>query len=317
MLATFSAMALMLVVANCGKNPVDGNNDYPPLRPNLAISPYSSPIWHPDGEVIAFNHTPLKRIWQDTVDGLYNYEFYDDSSGFWLIDVDGTNQRRVYHRGLVTPAWSTNGEWVAFGQVEGIFKIRFTGEGFDTLSLTQLTFDGGYPAWCPDDQWIAYSNTIGDTVGVWISPADGSGGKSYFALGGDPEWFPDGLRLAYACKGIWVEALDHSYKIQIYSNVTNRLACIKVSPDGNNIAFVMQQTDGGSSQIWLMKIDGTNIRQLTTEGVGTAFSWSPDGNEIAYLSFRFADYTYANGTLWILNLQTGQKRQLTFNTPAP
>ena len=43
------------------------------------------------------------------------------------------------------------------------------------------------------------------------------------------------------------------------------------------------------------------------------FDWSPDGKEIVYVRFRFTDYTYDNGTLWIMNIETGDKRQLTFN----
>jgi len=92
--------------------------------------------------------------------------------------------------------------------------------------------------------------------------------------------------------------------------------CPKFSPNVSKIAFFSQKGNGELVQIWLVNVDGTNITQLTTEGVGGyRFSWSPDGREIVYVSYRFTDYTFANSTLWIINLETGEKRQLTFNNP--
>ncbi len=42
-------------------------------------------------------------------------------------------------------------------------------------------------------------------------------------------------------------------------------------------------------------------------------SVSPDGNKAVYVKYNANDWGYDNGTLWILNLITGEKRQLTFN----
>lgn len=314
---TFIAVVLVLLVTSCQKNPTDGDSGCPPLRPPIALSPYSDPIWSPDRKTIAFNHTPLKRIYYDPGDCLFYYEFYNDSTGFWMINADGSHKRRVLPYCLGDPDWNSDGQWIVFEEGAQIYKMRFSGNDFDPTTLTQLTFEGRnfLPVWSPDGQWIAYSNTIGDTVGVWISPTDGSRVKRYFAFGGEPDWFPDGQKLAYGNRGIWIETIDHSYKIQIYSDSTNRLGSIRVSPDGTKIAFLLQKGNGGLVQIYLMNDDGTNITQLTTEGVGSRFSWSPDGREIVYVSYRFIDYTFANGAIWVLNLETKEKWQLTFNNP--
>ncbi|HVP36429.1 MAG TPA: hypothetical protein VMT04_05485 [Terriglobales bacterium] len=245
------------------------------------------------------------------------YEFDIDSSGFWLINTNGTNMRRVLPQGLGEPDWSSDGEWIAFEAGAQIYKMWFTGTTFDTTTLTQLTFTGRnfFPSLSPDGKLVAYSNTIGDTVGVWISPTDGSGIKSYFAFGGQPDWFPDGQRLLYGAAGLWIETIDHSSKIQIYSDRINRLAEAKVSPDGRKIAFLLQTYGKGLIQLYLMNVDGSRFSQLTTEGVYEGFSWSPDSKEIVYLSYRSTDFSYKNGTLWIINIETGEKRQLTFNYP--
>jgi len=43
------------------------------------------------------------------------------------------------------------------------------------------------------------------------------------------------------------------------------------------------------------------------------FTWSPSGNEIAYVKHDFFDFTLANGTVWVVNVASGVTRQLTKN----
>lgn len=60
----------------------------------------------------------------------------------------------------------------------------------------------------------------------------------------------------------------------------------EISPDGTRLTMVMQQS--GAAEIWVMGIDGRDLRQLTFYGNegGTSLypTWSPDGREIAYVS---------------------------------
>jgi Tol biopolymer transport system component len=88
----------------------------------------------------------------------------------------------------------------------------------------------------------------------------------------------------------------------------------RYSPDGTKIAFWSKLGDG-SGNIWVMNSDGSNPQQLTTEGATDWLSWNPDGGRIAYVSHRYTDWTYSNGTIWVVNVETGEKQQLTFNHP--
>ena len=63
----------------------------------------------------------------------------------------------------------------------------------------------------------------------------------------------------------------------------------QVSPSGDKILYVRTEMDimkdGKSSSIWIMNIDGSNHKKLTSS-LNNEFSprWSPDGNMISYIS---------------------------------
>jgi dipeptidyl aminopeptidase/acylaminoacyl peptidase len=57
------------------------------------------------------------------------------------------------------------------------------------------------------------------------------------------------------------------------------------SPDSQWIAFLSQRTD--YNQVWLIRPDGTGLRQLTDVGTNIEeFSWSPDGTRLAVIVNR-------------------------------
>ncbi len=322
-LTTISLFTLSLGASGC-KN----DDGCPPPIGLLASSAYSDPVWHPAGIVLGFNHVPLKRIelkYNGPCLADVNYTFQNDSSGFWLIDSTGRDMRRVFPHLLNGPSWSPDGQWLAIELVGNIFKIRFTGNSIDSTSLVQLTVAGGNysPAWSPDGQWIAYDRSLEDTsgpAGIWVMRGDGTARRSLFGAA-YPSWFPDGASII-AVHGI--SAISNGTKfIRFYltpGNQSDTLNAIvgnenlnpKVSSDGKTIAF-WSQSVGGVGNIWLMNGDGTNIRQLTTEGAGQMFAWNNGGDEIVFLSFRYTDYTISNGVFWMINVGTGEKRQLTFN----
>ena len=122
-----------------------------------------------------------------------------------------------------------------------------------------------------------------------------------------PDWLPDGSGLVYAsdCEGgnweIYVARLqyrqDRGDEIAVgrligpgdpelmrltRNTVPDRFP--RVSPDGQSIAF---ERDG---QIFLMQIDGTGVRQLTTAGAHQSPTWSTNGDQVAFASDRGGDW---------------------------
>ena len=88
----------------------------------------------------------------------------------------------------------------------------------------------------------------------------------------------------------------------------------QVSPDGQWVAYVVStvdtKEDKSSSHIWLVKIDGTNDRQITFgQESESSPRWSPDGNSLSFTSSRPGK---ARGSqVWLLDRRGGEAMQLT------
>jgi TolB protein len=57
-----------------------------------------------------------------------------------------------------------------------------------------------------------------------------------------------------------------------------------VSPDGSQIAFMSNRA--GLRNVFIMNSDGSDVRQLTSQGTNMDPSWSPDGKQIVFVSNR-------------------------------
>jgi Tol biopolymer transport system component len=132
---------------------------------------------------------------------------------------------------------------------------------------------------------------------IHVVRADGGGDRvltrSTFDLESQPDWSPDGRRVAFVSDrdgdlDIWVMNADGSARRQLTRNDTYEYDP-DWSPDGRQIAF--ERNDGiHDEEIYVISADGTGERQLTSNDVNDySPSWSPDGRQIAFASDRDGD----------------------------
>ncbi len=131
--------------------------------------------------------------------------------------------------------------------------------------------------------------------------------------GRNPSWFPDSRHLLYVGlqSDFFVHDLVDSTAARLTHFGTSKLTTYYsvVAPNGALIAFVSEQ--GNSPEdIWIVEADGSGLRRLTSEGTLTRFCWSPDSEHILYVNYRATDFSEDNGSLWKINVHSGEKRRI-------
>ena len=148
---------------------------------------------------------------------------------------------------------------------------------------------------------------LGD-FSIWTANPDGTNQlrltsiPSFFS-----DWSPDGRRIAFdffdesgvhvatmAADGTRVRQLTFDRGIQEVP---------RWSPTGRWIAFdaapVLPWEPGFSTSIWVMRADGTQPRQVTTDGFDVEPVWSPDGLQLAFA--RLIDDVNGVAAVYVVN----------------
>lgn len=91
----------------------------------------------------------------------------------------------------------------------------------------------------------------------------------------------------------------------------DRISDPQVSPDGRSVVFVLRKTDleanRGRTDLWLVGVDGSGLRQLTTDEASDFNPrWRPDGESLLFLSTRSG-----SSQVWLLSMHGGEARQVT------
>jgi Tol biopolymer transport system component len=273
-----------------------------------------SPCWSPDRtqviyEKVDFTHRTQNEplySWDKNYDYRYTDVFpnfskdgklvvtdKDFDSGISIMDPDGSNKQKVFTPAdrdvAFMPTWSPDGQWIAFGYGGFLQSRKTSGAKImmvrrDGTGLKELTKDmpnAGFPSFSPDGKKIVY--------------------RSWGAEN-------DGLRI--------LNLEDNS--IQILTTDYDNLPFW--SPDGKLISFTRKH-EGNNFDIYTIKPDGTDLRQLTTSPANDAHAfWTADSKHLMWSSgiYGFKDEVtlYDNtfqpyGAIFIMDADGANKKQLT------
>ena len=83
-----------------------------------------------------------------------------------------------------------------------------------------------------------------------------------------------------------------------------------ISPDGKHIAFISDKD--GLSNVWVMDIDGSNLRQVTKEKSNLIHSpkWSPDGEYLVVTKGIMSSRSIPAGEIWMYHKSGGDGLQI-------
>jgi len=201
----------------------------------------------------------------------------------------------------------------------------------DGSNKTQLTSQGNNvtPSWVPDNQRIIFASDRSGTREIYLMNDDGSGvSQIETSVVGNklaPSMSHDLSKIAFAAEDpsigyleIWLINADGTAPRPLTSTPKASTGPTwsvfpRFSPDDGKILFA--STKSGSSQIWIMNVDGSNQQQLTN-GLGQDYpdanapNWSANGDQIVF----WAGFETQYGEIWVMKADGTNPKQLTDET---
>ena len=219
-----------------------------------------APSWSADGKEILFS------VGRDT-------------ARLYTIAPNGSGQRELTTYLGNGAALSPDGKRIAY--TSGKFpNATSTLSALDGASAKQLTAGPAFNfAWSPNGKQLAYTLLTAERkVEVWLANADGTSARRLMENdekeGGPqwPAWSPDGKRLAVQVGKYGQNQAEHTAHIWLIDASTGsktKLAAhekpyLDETPSWlGNDRIVFQSNRAGRMELWSMKADGTDAKQLT------------------------------------------------------
>ncbi len=211
--------------------------------------------------------------------------------------------------------------------------------GATPRQLTSTPKSESHPRWSPDGRWIAFEAERDGLSQIWLLPTGGGEARKLTTLStgaSEPVWSADGRSIAFVSSVFpefsqlpfkesdrlnheKLEAREKSkVKARIYTTLLYRHW--NAWADGTRThLFVVPVSAEGSAAGEPRDVTPGDNDALPTLASGDEFAFSPDGKELAFtappLPLREQAWS-TNQDIWSVDLNSGQRRQLTTNPAA-
>jgi TolB protein len=189
----------------------------------------------------------------------------------WTMDPDGGNLVNLTGKSKtddLAPNWRADGRRIAFQSErvtatnpEGDFEIfLMDADGSHKRQITFNALDDEQPAWSPDGRRITFIRDF--------APIRGEVDFDLFTMNAD------GTDQRNLTRSPGVLDLQPNW-----------------SPDGRRIAFVNDGSGDGDFEVYTVRPNGSNVRQLTSNDANEFRpNWSPDGRQITFTTDQDGDF---------------------------
>ena len=310
---------ILIMIQSCDILDSDDQHNWG-IDPPEEWSTHRDVFFSEDWSSLIFYRTKLTYISKD------NYAEYDpDSMGIWTCNIDGTNLQLIYRNNnsvLQRPQFMPNSNYILLNLNSHIVKALYDGKLITDNEIIFLTTEGNnfFPSINGDGSIIAFDSNNDSPNGmnfIWTMDVNGNNKKRivYAPERGEvrmPSFYPSISLIVHNRAIIEASGGPEIFIMDKYGYNNKRLTFNdtwdnepRINFHDSKILFIA----GNDRHLVITNIDSIdNYHSIP----GTVFSacWTPD-DKILYIPYL--GYNINNGTIWLMNEDGSEKKQITYN----